>query len=91
MTLRIIKTLSSIWTLDETTKEFRRDPRADPDHPYVRYTGEWEKYDSAVDEFFEGLGTRTIIYFNEEHLVHGNWLLTGVHEEDLKMHTGGIT
>lgn len=81
MSVRIITTASSIWALDETNKEFRRDPRGSTDHPYVRYTGEWENYDSAVDEFFEGLGTRTIIYFNEENPLYGNWLMTGVHEE----------
>ena len=82
MTVRIITTQSSVWTFDETAKEFRRDPRnPDFDHPNVRYTSEWEKYDSATDEYFEGLGTRTIIYFNEENSNYGNWLMTGVHEE----------
>lgn len=81
MTVRIIKTQSSVWTFDETAKEFRRDPiNQGFNHPNVDYTGEWEKYDSTTDEFFEGLGTRTIIYFNEENPLYGNWLMTGVHE-----------
>lgn len=53
--MRIATTLSTVWSVDEEKKEFNRSPRIpNTEHPYVKYTGEWEPYETFQEVEYGG-------------------------------------
>lgn len=63
MSIRIITTDSSVWTLDFEQMQFRRDPRVEgAEHPLVTYSGEWRDFYELAETQAYGYESERILF-----------------------------